>query len=149
MPSSVNLPSSAASQLLSFVSQPDLALDTTVLWDRYCMIHLSVVCCGHAVPLLWRVLEHGSATVAFDEYQYRGVLRKARWLLRHHPDVMLLAERGLANHQLLQWLRASRWRTSVQSGLSHRQGCQRFLGSRDRRTTQFRDALAIGAAVSR
>lgn len=41
-----------------------LALDTTVLWDRFCMIHLSVVCCGRAVPLLWRVLEHGSATVA-------------------------------------------------------------------------------------
>jgi hypothetical protein len=52
-----------------------LALDTTVLWDRYCMIHLSVVCCGRAVPLLWRVLEHGSATVAFGEY--KGVLRKA------------------------------------------------------------------------
>ena len=29
-----------------------LALDTTVLWNRYCMIHLSVVCCGRAVPLL-------------------------------------------------------------------------------------------------
>lgn len=84
-----------------------LALDTTVLWDRYCMIHLSVVCCGRAVPLLWRVLEHGSATVAFDEYQ--GVLRQARWLLRYHPDVMLLADRGFANHQLLQWLRSSRW----------------------------------------
>lgn len=27
-----------------------LTLDTTVLWDRYCMIHLSVVCCGRAVP---------------------------------------------------------------------------------------------------
>jgi len=43
-------------------------------------------------PLLWRVLEHNSATVAFKEY--RGVLQ-ARWLLRHHPDVMLLADRGL------------------------------------------------------
>ena len=32
-----------------------LALDTTVLWNRYCMIHLSVVCWGRAVPLLWRV----------------------------------------------------------------------------------------------
>lgn len=84
-----------------------LALDTTVLWDRYCMIHLSIVCCGRAVPLLWRVLEHGSATVAFDEYQ--GVLRKARWLLRQHPDVMLLADRGFANHQLLRWLDSSRW----------------------------------------
>lgn len=71
-----------------------LALDTTVLWDRYCMIHLSVVCCGRAVPLLWRVLEHGSATVAFR--QYKGLLRQARWLLRHHPDVMLLGDRGNA-----------------------------------------------------
>jgi hypothetical protein len=84
-----------------------LALDTTVLWGRYCMIHLSVVCCGRAVPLLWRVLEHGSATVAFGEYQ--GILRKARWLLRHHHDVMLLADRGFANHQLMDWLRSSGW----------------------------------------
>ena len=71
------------------------------------MIHLSVVCCGRAVPLLWRVLEHGSATVAFKEY--KGLLRKARWLLRHHPDVMLLADRGFANHELMHWLRHSRW----------------------------------------
>jgi hypothetical protein len=84
-----------------------LALDTTVLWDRYCMIHLSVVCCGRAVPLLWKVLEHGSAAVAFHEYKV--LLGKARWLLRHHPDVMLLADRGFANHDLMAWLRRSRW----------------------------------------
>lgn len=76
-----------------------LALDTTVLWNRYCMIHLSVVCCGRAIPLLWRVLEHSSATVAFKEY--KPLLRKARWLLRHHNDVMLLADRGFANHDLI------------------------------------------------
>jgi len=64
----------------------------TVLWNRYCMKHKSVVCCGRAVPLLWRVLAHGSATVAFKEYQ--PLLRKARWLLLKHPDVMLLADRG-------------------------------------------------------
>lgn len=84
-----------------------LALDTTVLWNRYCMIHLSVVCCGRAVPLLWRVLEHGSATVAFKEY--KPLLRKARWLLRHHCDKMLLADRGFANHELMSWLQASGW----------------------------------------
>lgn len=88
-----------------------LALDTTMLWNRYCMIHLSVVCCGRAVPLMWRVLEHGSATVAFKEYKV--LLRKARWLLRHHPDVMLLADRGFANHELMGWLRASRWHYSL------------------------------------
>ena len=43
-----------------------LAIDTTVLWDKYCMIHVSVVCCGRAIPLLWDVLEHESATVAFS-----------------------------------------------------------------------------------
>jgi hypothetical protein len=84
-----------------------LALDTTMLWNRYCMIQVSVVCCGRAVPLLWRVLEHGSATAAFKEY--KPLLRKARWLLRHHPDVMLLADRGFANHDLISWLQASGW----------------------------------------
>lgn len=53
------------------------------------------------------MLEHGSATVAFDEY--KGVLRKARWLLRNHDNVMILADRGFANHELMEWLRASRW----------------------------------------
>ena len=41
-----------------------LALDTTVLWDKYCMIYLSIVCCGRAIPLLWEVLEHESAMVS-------------------------------------------------------------------------------------
>ena len=82
-----------------------LALDTTVVWNRYCMIHISVVCCGRAVPLLWRVLEHGSATVGFKEY--KGLLRLTRWLLRYHPDVMLLADRGFANHDFISWLQAS------------------------------------------
>ena len=84
-----------------------LAIDTTVLWDRYCMIHLSVVCCGRALPFLWRVLEHGSATVAFNTY--RPLLRRARWLLRQHRDVMLLADRGKANHDLMSWLQAFCW----------------------------------------
>jgi len=44
-------------------------------------------------PLLWR-LGFNSATVAFSEY--RRLLRTARWLLRRHPDVMLLADRGNA-----------------------------------------------------
>lgn len=53
------------------------------------------------------MLEHGSATVAFGEY--KGMLRKARWLLRHHDDVMLLADRGFANHEVMAWLRTSSW----------------------------------------
>ncbi len=56
-----------------------LALDTTMLWNRFCIIHLSVVCCGRAVPLLWKVLEHQSSTVAFDEYKV--ILRLANTII--------------------------------------------------------------------
>jgi hypothetical protein len=46
-----------------------LALDTTMLWNEYCMVNLSIVCGGRAVPLLWKVLKHASATVAFEVYR--------------------------------------------------------------------------------
>ncbi|WP_225906619.1 MULTISPECIES: transposase [Thermoleptolyngbya] len=84
-----------------------LALDTTVLWNRYCRIHLTVTCCGRAVPLLWRVLEHPSATVSTK--RYLPMLRLAHRLLQSYPDVMVLADRGFANHDLLEWLSQSRW----------------------------------------
>ena len=84
-----------------------LALDTTVLWNRYCMIHLSVICGGRAVPFLWKVLEHKSSTVAFIEYKL--MLKLAQKLLSNYPDVMLLADRGFANHQLINWLQNSSW----------------------------------------
>jgi hypothetical protein len=84
-----------------------LAIDTTVLWDKYCMIHLAVVCCGRAIPLLWDVLEHESATVAFSDYE--RLLRKARWLLRGYSDVILLADRAFACHDLMAWLKLTDW----------------------------------------
>jgi hypothetical protein len=84
-----------------------LAIDTTVLWDKYCMIHVSVVCCGRAIPLLWDVIEHDSATVAFGDYE--KLLRKARWLLRGYCDVMLLADRAFACHDLMAWLKLTTW----------------------------------------
>jgi len=84
-----------------------LALDTTMLWNRYCIIHISVVCGGRAVPFLWKVLTHKSSTVAFREYKL--MLRLAQQLLSNYPDVMLLADRGFANHQLIRWLQNSNW----------------------------------------
>jgi hypothetical protein len=84
-----------------------LAIDTTVLWDKYCMIHVAVVCCGRAIPLLWDVLEHESATVAFSDYE--RLLRKARWLLRGYSDVILVADRAFACHDLMAWLKLTDW----------------------------------------
>ena len=40
-----------------------LALDTTMLWNRCCVVVLSVVAHGRAIPLVWRTLEHPSASV--------------------------------------------------------------------------------------
>lgn len=88
-----------------------LALDTTVLWNRYCMIHLSLICGGRAVPFLWTVIEHPSASVEFR--QYYPLLRKAYVLLRDYPDVMLLADRGFANQDMLKWLKPRRWHWAI------------------------------------
>lgn len=84
-----------------------LALDTTMLWNRFCIIHLSIVCGGRAVPFLWKVLEHKSSTVAFVEYKL--ILRLAEKLLSSYSDIMLLADRGFANHELVNWLQNSSW----------------------------------------
>ena len=84
-----------------------IALDTTVLWNRYCMIHLSVICGGRAIPFLWKVIEHKSSTVSFEEYKL--MLRLSHQLLSRYPDIMLLADRGFANHQLMYWLRNNNW----------------------------------------
>lgn len=88
-----------------------LAMDTTMLWNQYCMIHISLICGGRAIPFLWKVIEHKSASVGFEVYQ--PLLRKASWLLRHHRDVMLLADRGFANQALLQWLRPRAWHWAI------------------------------------
>ena len=72
------------------------------------MIHISVVCCGRAIPFLGKVMEHKSSTVAFQEDKL--MLRLSHRLLSQYPDVMLLADRGFANHELMEWLRNSGWR---------------------------------------
>ena len=89
------------------------------------MIHLSIIYGGRAIPLLWSVKEHSSATIGFEVYQ--PLLRKASWLLRRQDDVMLLADRGaectsphaddlkssewrgFANQALLKWLKQRDW----------------------------------------
>lgn len=88
-----------------------LALDTTMLWNKYCMTHLSIICNGRAIPFLWSVIEHNSATIGFEVY--RPLLRKASWLLRNQNDVMLLADRGFANQALLKWLNSRSWHYSI------------------------------------
>ena len=48
-----------------------------------------------------------SSTVAFREYKL--MLRLAQRLLSNYSDIMLLAERGFGNHELVNWLQNSAW----------------------------------------
>jgi hypothetical protein len=69
-----------------------LALDTTVLWNRFCVVVLSLVCHGRAIPLLWKTLEHPSASVSAAVVI--ALLEKAEQLLAGFGVITLLADRG-------------------------------------------------------
>ena len=80
-----------------------VALDTSMLWNTYCLIRLSVIYRGRAVPLGWRVLKHGRATVSLEMDQ--EVLDEAKTRLPFASEVVFLADRGLADTQLMRQLR--------------------------------------------
>ena len=84
-----------------------VALDTSMLWNTYCLIRLSVIYRGRAVPLGWRVIEHGSAAVSFETYQ--GLLTEAKSRLPFACKVVFLADRGFADTQLMGHLRGLGW----------------------------------------
>jgi len=84
-----------------------VALDTSMLWNTYCLIRLSVIYRGRAVPLVWSVLQHGSAQVAFDAYQ--ALLDRAALLLPRGGKVIFLADRGFADTALMAHLDRLGW----------------------------------------
>ncbi|UQN04893.1 hypothetical protein [Deinococcus sp. QL22] len=73
-----------------------LALDTSILFGRFCLIRVAVLYRGRAVPLVSRVLEHASAQVGTE--QLLPVLAEVKGLLDFLGlhDVRLLADRGFA-----------------------------------------------------
>src|SRR5215510_7980255 len=78
-----------------------------MLWNTYCLIRLSVIYRGRAVPLVWSVLQHGSAQVAFDAYQ--ALLDRAALLLPRGGKVIFLADRGFADTALMAHLDRLGW----------------------------------------
>lgn len=77
--------------------------DTSMLWDEYCLIRLSVQYRGRAVPLVWRVIRHRSSSVKFSAYE--TMLRRAAKLIPTGVSVCFLADRGFADVQLMRYLR--------------------------------------------
>jgi len=84
-----------------------LALDTSMLWNQYCLIRLSVVYRGRAVPVVWDVIEHGSSSVTHAAYA--ALLDAVPALLPAGVKVVFLADRGFADTELFAQLRRLGW----------------------------------------
>ena len=105
-----------------------LALDTTMLWNTYCVVYVSLIYRGRMIPLAWKVMEHESASIAFREY--RRLLRILEKPLRG-KEVYLLADRGFVHRDLMRWVkRTPHWhfRIRYKAGIGlHRWDGGRFL----------------------
>jgi Transposase DDE domain len=117
-----------------------LALATTILWNRYCIVRISVIYRGRAVPLVWQVLEHGSSSVAYEAYE--ALLDAVPPLLPLGVKVVFLADRGFADTQLLAHLRRLRWHFRIRIKASF--GIYRF-GHSSGKVEDF--TLAPGRAI--
>jgi hypothetical protein len=84
-----------------------LAFDTSLLWNQYCLVEVSLIWGGRSLTVAQTVLEHPSASVAFEDYQ--TVLEQAYGQIPPGCTVTLLADRGFDHKQLLQWLEAHQW----------------------------------------
>ena len=84
-----------------------VALDTSMWWNTSCLIRLSLIYRGRAVPLGWRVIEHGSAAVAFETY--KALLEEVQSHLPLACKAVFLADRGFADTQLMSHLRQLGW----------------------------------------
>jgi hypothetical protein len=84
-----------------------LALDTSTLWERYCLVRIALIYRGRAIPIVWKVLQHPSSSVAYGVYA--DLLDTAASLLPHQCRVIFLADRGFADTHLMGHLRRLDW----------------------------------------
>src|SRR4029453_4032741 len=100
-------------------------------WHTYCLLRLSVIERGRAVPLVWCVLAHGSAQVTVAAYQ--EFLTKHALLLPGGGKEIFLADGGGAETELMAHLQRLRWhwRIRIQSRFwLYRRGHRRCKGER-------------------
>jgi Transposase DDE domain len=90
-----------------------LTLDTSMLWDQYCLIEVCLIWGGRSIPLGQTVLEHGSATVGYEDYH--PVLEATLKLLPAGCQVTLLADRGFEHGAFIRWLRSQGWSWAIRA----------------------------------
>ena len=96
-----------------------LALDTSMLFNRFCLIRIAILFRGRAVPLCQKVIEHGSAQVSLN--QLLPLIAQAKGILDALgiTNVRFLADRGFCDVELMDWLLACGWnfRIRIKSSL--------------------------------
>jgi hypothetical protein len=103
-----------------------LALDTSMLWNTYCLVRISLVYRGRAIPMVWTVLEHPSSSVAYDVY--KELLDKLVEWLPFGCTVVFTADRGFADTHLMNHLTGLGWHWRIRikgSFWIYRQGKRR------------------------
>ena len=85
-----------------------VALDTSMLWNTYCIVRLSLVYRGRAIPIVWKVIEHKSSSVAHQNY-HTLLDQAAQLLFPFHCKVVFLADRGFADTKLMDHLQQLGW----------------------------------------
>ena len=84
-----------------------LALDTSMLFGRYCIVKISVLAAGRGIPIVWKVMEHRSAKVSFKVY--KQLLERCKEVIPKGVKVILLADRGFCDLELLKYLKVLGW----------------------------------------
>ena len=90
-----------------------LTLDTSMLWDQFCLIEICVAWGGRSLTLAQTVIEHGSAMVGFQDYS--PLLERVLKLLPTGCKVTLLADRGFEHGELLRWLQEHHWSWAIRA----------------------------------
>jgi hypothetical protein len=85
----------------------DLALDTTMLYDRFCCVSISMIYMNRAIPVAWCVLEHNSSTVKYGLYAY--LFERVEKLLPKEVRITFLADRGFVCKELMRRLQDLGW----------------------------------------
>ena len=84
-----------------------LALDTSMLYDRFCCVRISMIYMNRAIPVTWCVVEHKSSTIKY--LQYAHLFEQAVALLPQNVEIIFLADRGFVCKELMCRIRQLKW----------------------------------------
>jgi len=84
-----------------------LALDTSMLYDRFCCVQISMLYMNRAIPVAWCVLQHESSSVKYEQYAH--LFEQAAALLPPKVEIFFLADRGFVCKALMRRLQQLQW----------------------------------------